>query len=56
MMDGPGRVKNGIKIQGAELYPHPNAGLTGMPGAELHSAAKPEKLHGDNISLDTLYS
>jgi len=55
-MDGPGRVKNRIEIQGAELYPHPNAGLTGMPGAELHSVAKPEKLHGDKTPFETLCS
>jgi len=47
-MDGPGRVEGGMKIQGMELYPEPNAG----PGAELHSAAKPEKLRQANQHSD----
>jgi len=55
MMDGPGRVKDGIEIQGGELYPHADGDLTGVPGAELHSATKPEKLPASTNPLDTLY-
>ena len=51
-MDGPGRMKGGMEIQGAELYPQPDAGL----GAELHSTAKPEKLREGNNHLDARYS
>ena len=40
MMDGPGANECGMELQGTKLYPQPDHGLA----AELHSAAKPEKL------------
>ena len=55
-MDGPGRMKGGMEIQGAELYPHPEAAFARAPAAELHSMAKPEKLPERNKSLDIPYS
>ena len=45
-------MKGGMETQGAELYPHPEAGLA----TELHSPAKPEKLREANKHPETLHS
>ena len=42
-MDGPERMKDGMEMQGAELYPHPDARLTPSP-AEPLQATSPEQL------------
>jgi len=43
-MDGPGANECGMELQGTKLYPQPDPRLA----AELHSAAKPEKLRQGN--------
>ena len=54
-MDGPGRVKGGMGMQGSQLYPQAEVDLIGITAMELHSPGKPEKLQQGNEHLDTPY-
>ena len=49
MMDGPQRVKCGMKIRGRKLYPHPAARPAGNRRTALQLAARTAKL-GNNTS------